>query len=210
GDEGRSFDTEGEAMVHSRLIAVALLVVGGAGVMAADLVDVPGSSTKYPSEVEATVGGRQVKMTLAGTAVRTKLFVNVYAIGSYVQAGAKVRSAEELAAVDCPRRLHLVMERTVDGKDMAEAFRAAIRMNYPEPAFNDEVTTLVQFIRSTSARKGDHILITHVPGIGLHCSMSTKADFLIRNVQFSRAVWDIYLGKKNLGEHLKKSLVSRL
>ena len=49
------------------------------------------------------------------------------------------------------------MERTVDGKDMAEAFRAAIRANYAEPAFGDEVTMLVQFMRSSVARKGDHI-----------------------------------------------------
>jgi hypothetical protein len=197
-------------MVRSRLIAVVLLVVGSAGLMAADLVDVPGSSTKYWSEVDASAGGRSVKMVLTGVALRTKLLFNVYSVGSYMQKGAKVKSAEELAAADCVKRLHLVMERTVDGKDLAEAFRAAIRLNHPEPAFNDEVTTLVQYMRSTSARKGDHILLTHVPGIGLHCSMAGKADFLIKNVRFAQAVWDIYLGPKNLGENIKKGLVSRL
>ena len=197
-------------MVPRRLIAIALLVVGSAGLMAADLVSVPGSPTKYLSEVDASIGGRAVKLSLTGAAVRTKVIVNVYAIGSYVQQGARVSSAEELAALDCPKRLHLVMERTVDGKDLAEAFRAAIRLNHAEPAFNDEVTTLVGFMRSTSARKGDHILLTHVPGIGLHCSLAGKADFLIKNVRFSRAVWDVYFGQKNLGEHIKKGLVSRL
>ena len=54
---------------------------------------------------------------------------------------------------------------------------AAVRMNHPEPAFTDEVTTLVQFMRSTSVRKGDHIYLTHVPGIGLHCSLAGKAEF---------------------------------
>jgi hypothetical protein len=197
-------------MVRSRLIAVVLLVVGSTGLMAADLVDVPGSSTKYFSEVEASISGRPVKMILSGVAVRTKLIFNVYTVGSYVQQGAKVKTAEELAAADCAKRLHLVMERTVDGKDLAEAFRAAIRLNYPEPAFDDEVATLVQFIRNTSAQKGDHILMTHVPGVGLHFSVAGKADFLIKNVRFARAVWDIYLGPKNLGENIKKGLVSRL
>jgi hypothetical protein len=190
-------------MVSSQLIAVALLV-------AADLVGVPGSSTKYPSVIEVPVGGRSVKMNLTGTALRTRLLFNVYAIGSYVQQGARVGSAEELAAADCAKRLHLVMERTVDGKDLAEAFRAAIRLNYPEPAFNDEVNTLVQFMRSTSVRQGDHIVLTHVPSIGLHCSVAGKADFLIKNVRFARAVWDIYLGQKNIDEQIKKGLVSRL
>jgi hypothetical protein len=197
-------------MVRSPLMAVILLALGGLGVMAADLVDVPGSSTRYPSEVLAPVAGRSVKMRLTGVALRTKVIVNVYAIASYLQHDVKVGSAEELAAADCAKRLHLVMERTVDGKDLAEAFRAAIWLNHPEPAFTDEVTTLVQFMRGTSVRKGDHILLTHVPGIGLHCSMAGKADFLIKNVHFARAVWDIYLGKKNVGEHIKKGLVSRL
>jgi hypothetical protein len=102
------------------------------------------------------------------------------------------------------------MERAVDGKDLAEAFRAAVRLNYPDPAFAREITTLAQFLRSTAAQKGDHILLTQVPGVGLHCSLAGKADFLIKNPAFSRAVWDIYLGKNNLGEGIKKGLVSRL
>jgi hypothetical protein len=93
---------------------------------------------------------------------------------------------------------------------MAGAFRAAIRMNYAEPAFADEVTKLMQFLRTDTARKGDQIFLTHVPGVGLHCSLAGKAEFLIKDVAFSRAVWDIYLGKNNLGEGIKKGLVSRL
>jgi hypothetical protein len=191
-------------------LAVVLAALTGTALLAADLVDVPGCGVKYPSEIEAPVAGKTVKMTLTGTALRTKLLFNVYAIGSYVQSGASVHSAEELASADCPKRLHLVMERTVDGKDMAEAFRAAVRLNHSEPEFNDEINTLMQFMRSTTVRKGDHIHLTHVPGIGLHCSMSGKADFLIKNVAFAHAVWEMYLGKNNLSEAIKKGLVSRL
>jgi hypothetical protein len=191
-------------------LAAVLLGLGGATLLAAELVGVPGSSTRYPSEIEVPVAGKTVKMKLTGTALRTKLIVNVYAIGSYMQQGAAVDSAEALAAADCPKRLHLVMERTVDGKDMAEAFRAAVRLNHPEPELTDEINTLMQFMRSTSVRKGDHIHLTHVPGIGLHCSMSGKADFLIKNVPFAHAVWEMYLGKNTLGEAIKKGLVSRL
>jgi hypothetical protein len=192
------------------MLAVALVVLGGAAAGAAGLAGVPGSAVQYPTAVEANVAGRPVKLVLTGTALRQKLFVNVYAVGSYVQAGVAVRSAEGLAAADCAKRLHLVMERTVEGKDMAEAFRAAVRLNYAEPAFADEVTKLMQFLRNATARKGDQIFLTHVPGVGLHCSLAGKAEFLIKDVAFSRAVWDIYLGKNNLGEAIKKGLVSRL
>jgi hypothetical protein len=65
-------------------------------------------------------------------------------------------------------------------------------------------------MRATTARKGEHIYLTHVPGIGLQVSAAGKADFLIKTPAFSKAVWDIYLGKKNLGEAIKKGLTSRL
>jgi hypothetical protein len=198
-------------MTFSRLAAVALIgLTTGSFAWAADLVDVPGSrDTKYPSEVTGTMGGGTVTMKLTGTAMRTKYILNVYAIGSYVQEGAKVGSAEELAAVDCYKRLHLVMERNVEGKDMAESFRVAIRANYPE-GFDEEVNRLMQLMRTNVAAKGDHIGLTHLPGVGLHVAMPGKADFVIKNPKFSRAVWDIYLGKNNVGEQVKKGLTSRL
>src|SRR4051812_45011706 len=102
-------------MTFSRLSAVALLSLTLASfALSADLVDVPGSrDTKYPSEVSGPLGNTTVTMRLTGTAMRTKIILNVYAIGSYVQQDVKVSSAEELAAVDCFKRLHLVMERNV-------------------------------------------------------------------------------------------------
>lgn len=196
-------------MRSSGWLALTVLVIGG-GMLSAELVGVPGSSTKYPSEIGASVGGKSVTMVLTGTAMRTKLIVNVYALGSYVQQGVEIKSAEALASADCAKRLHLVMERAIDGKDLADAFRAAVRMNYSEPMFAEEINQLVQFMRSTTARKGDHIYLTHVPGIGLQVNVSGKADFLIKNVAFSQAVWEIYLGKKNLGEGIKRGLTSRL
>jgi Chalcone isomerase-like len=197
-------------MVASRILATALLVVGATQALAADMVAVPGASAQFAVTTEASIDGKPVKLVLTGAALRQKLFFNVYAVAGYVQEGTRVRSPEELAAVDCPKRLELVMERTVEGKEMAEAFRAAIRQNYPAPAFDHEVADLVQFIQGQTAQQGDHIVITHVPGVGVHCDLAGKAGVLIKNPQFSRAVWDIYLGKNNLGDDIKKGLASRL
>src|SRR3954452_2628297 len=198
-------------MTPSRLASVALTCLATASaVLAVDYVDVPGSrDVKYPSEVSGNLGGKPVTMVLTGTAMRTKYTLNVYAVASYVQQGVKVSSAEGIASADCYKRLHLVMERNVEGKNMAEAFRAAIRANYPQ-GFDDEVTMLMQLMTAHVAAKGDHIGLTHLPGVGLHVAMPGKADFVIKNPKFSKAVWDIYLGKNNVGEHVKKGLTSRL
>ncbi len=197
-------------MPADRTLAVVVLVLGGAGALAADLVGVPGSNTQFAATTEATIDGQPVRMTMTGAALRQKLLFNVYAVASYVQEGARPRTPEELAGLDCPKCLELVMERTVDSKEMADAFRASIRQNYPEPAFSQEIGQLVQFMQGQTARKGDHIVITHIPGVGLHCNFAGRAEVLIKNPALSRAVWDIYLGRNNLGEENKKGLASRL
>src|SRR5262245_58782120 len=76
--------------------------------------------------IESKIGGRQCKMVLTGSAVRTKSIFKVYAIDSYIEHGAGIRTAEDMIAVDGPKQLHLVMLRTVAGPDMADAFIAQL------------------------------------------------------------------------------------
>jgi hypothetical protein len=186
------------------------LLVCGAAVGATEVVGVRGSDTKFTTTMGITVGDKPVQLTLTGVGLRQKFFINVYAIGSYVLEGASVHTAEELAALNQPKQLHLVMERDVDGKDIAEAFLIAIRQNHPAPAFDAEVDRLTQMMRGIDFKKGDHIYLTHLPGVGLRCNIINKGDFTIENAEFSHAVWDIYLGKYNVGEGIKKGLTSRL
>jgi hypothetical protein len=193
-----------------RLHSIALLLVCVAQVSATEIVGVHGSSTQYTTTMDITIGDKPAHLILTGVALRQKFFFNVYAIGSYVLEGAAVHSAEELAAINVAKQLHLVMERDVSGNDIAEAFLVAIRQNHPTPEFNDEVTRLIDMIRNIDFKTGDHIYLTHQPGIGLRCNVVGKGDVTIENPDFSRAIWDIYLGANNLGEGIKKGLVSRL
>ncbi len=192
------------------LLGAAVLLVCAARISATELVGVHGSSTQYTTTMDITIGDKPYHLVLTGVALREKFFFNVYTIGSYVLDGVAVHTAEELAALNQPKQLHLVMERDVEGSDIAEAFRIAVRQNYPTPAFDNEVNRLVEMIREIDFRKGDHIYLTHQPGIGLRCQVIGKGDFLIDNADFSRAIWDIYLGKNNIGEGIKKGLTSRL
>lgn len=192
--------------MRKTILAWAILIAGAAS--AADSVVV--GSAEYAPTATIASGGKAVKLTLTGAAMRQKVFVNVYAVASYVQEGAAVRGADDVAAADVPKQLQLVMQRDVAGKDMAEAFRGAIRLNYAEPTFQAEVETLVRMLRDSTVRKGDLIVLTHLPGVGLQVNVAGKNEFVVKNAKFSRAVWDIYLGPNNLGESIKKGLVSRL
>jgi hypothetical protein len=196
--------------MRSRIAALVMLGLCGTAALAQEMVPVPGCDTQYPTPVETRIGDEPVSLVLTGTALRTKYFFNVYAIGSYLQTGVHVQSAEELAAVDQPKQLHLVMQRDIESKDLAEAFRAAIRLNYPEPVFAHELSVLGNTLQSVTIQKGDHVRLSHIPKVGLHCDLEGKLQFTIKNVDFARAVWEIYLGKNNISEGIKRGLVSRL
>ena len=206
----REAATEEIAMKPSKWFSAIVLLLCVGRISAAELVGVRGSNIQYTTTMDITIGGKPYHLVLTGTALRQKFFLNVYTIASYVIEGAAIHTAEELAALDQPKQLHLVLERDVAGSDIAEAFLIAIRQNYPTPYFNEEVNRLVEMMREIEFKKGDHIYLTHQPGIGLRCQVIGKGDFTIENPDFSRAIWDIYLGKNNIGEGIKKGLVSRL
>jgi hypothetical protein len=197
-------------MARSRFLALALLGLFGAAAPAAETVGVEGSQTQYPTLIESPINNKPVKLTLTGVAMRKKVVFNVYTLGSYVQEGAAVHNAEDLASADVPKQLHLVMERDVDGKTMAGAFREAVRLNYPAPAFTQELDTLARVLEETSVKKGDHVWLSHVPGLGLHVRLPGKREVVIRNSAFSRAIWEVYVGRNNLGDAIKQGLTSRL
>jgi hypothetical protein len=193
--------------------AVVSLVVGAlaaAGAAAADPVPVNGTSVTYPQSVTVTVGDQPTRLALTGVGLRSKAIFNVYAVGSYVQDGAAARTAEDLAKTDAPRMLHLVMERTVGSADFIGAFRAAVGKTHPADAFAAEFAQLAAAVGDKAAEKGDHVTLLSSPGTGVRVRIAGKVDVTVRNPDFARALWEVYLGPKPIDEGLKKGLVSLL
>ena len=190
------------------ILASAFMMLA-ASARADDMIAVSGSSVQYHAKITSTVADKKYEMKLTGAALRKKAFFSVYAVGSYVQNDFAGDSAEDLAKADTMKQLHLVMERDVDGKDMAKAFQEAVRANYPNE-FTDEIKKLRDIMQAHNARKGDHVWITHIPGYGIHINLVGKKAEHIAGVNFGKAVWEIYLGPKNVGEAVKNGLVSRI
>lgn len=197
-------------MNPKKILVLTIVGAWAAGALATEWVSAPGCDVKFPTPLENQIGDKKVKLVVTGTAMRKKFIFNVYAVAGYIQEGVKVRSAAELAASNAPKQFHLVMVRDVDGPTMAEAFESAIRANYPAPAFDSEIKTLTDFMRSISVVEGDHVWLTHIPDVGFHCEVVGKTQLTIRSKGFSKAIWDIYLGPNNLGDSVKKGLTNRL
>lgn len=194
----------------AKLAAAALLapaIVQGAE----ERISVSGCKVTYPVSIKKNVGANPLKMRITGVALRKKAVFNVYAIASYVQDGCKAKSAEELAAdTESGKILHLVMERDVAGRDMMDSIKAAIKANYPDEPFEREYKMLEEYLEVNPPKKTCHVWLTSIPGVGLSMHVTGRPNLVIDNVKFSRAIWDIYLGRENLGDHIKQGLVSRL
>jgi hypothetical protein len=195
--------------MRAMMVVASVLTLLTASARPDDMVAVSGSSVQYHAKITSSVADKKYEMKLTGAALRKKAFFNVYAVGSYVQSDFAGDSPEDLAKADTMKQLHLVMERDVDGKDMAKAFQEAVRNNYPNE-FGDEIKKLTDIMQAHDVRKGDHVWITHIPGYGIHINLVGKKAEHIAGVNFGKAVWDIYLGPKNVGEAVKTGLVSRI
>jgi hypothetical protein len=193
-----------------KIFAITLAILSGTPALAEDRVAVRGSKTEYDTRTKITVGEKPVTMILTGAALRKKVFFSVYTIASYLQEGIRIESAEELMNAECPKAFHLVMERDLEGKEIADAFVSAVKASQRDNTFDTELTALSDMLKAQPVKKGDQVWLTHVPKVGLHCDLVGKKQFLIQNPQFSRAIWGIYLGKNNLGDAIKRALISRL
>jgi Chalcone isomerase-like len=167
-------------------------------------------STRYPTTLTSHFDGKPVKMVLTGTALRTKLGFSVYTMGSYVQEGTQVRGPYDLASAAVPKQLCLAFEREVDGNTLARSFRDSIGMIRPAPAFAAELAALTRYMKAHPVKKGTCIWLSSTPGVGLRCQVIGAPEVRIDNAAFAQAVWEVYLGRKNLGVAIQTGLTSRL
>jgi hypothetical protein len=190
--------------------AATIIVSGGLALAAGETVSVRDSEVRYPVRDEITLGNKPVKLMLTGTALRKSHGLSVYAIASYVQEGTKAKTAEQLVAADAVKVMHVIMERNVDGPTMFSGIRTGIRQNHAADAFARELGQLERLLRAHDMAKGQHILLTFIPKVGVRCEAVGKADGTINSLPFAKAVWEIFLGRNNLGDPIKTGLTSRL
>jgi hypothetical protein len=177
---------------------------------AAEPVPVKGSTAKYPPAVSLPVGERTVKLNLTGVGLRTKFGFGIYAIGSYLQDGASVKTAQELMTTDAVRALHLIMDRDVEPRDFVDAFKTAIGKNHPADKFQEEFEQLMKAVGNRPLKKGDQIVLVATAATGVRIMIVGKVDVAFKNAAFTEALWEVYLGARPLDEKLKKGLTEML
>jgi len=187
-----------------------VLLLGASAVTWANEQSVTIGRSRYPATINGQVGGKPIKLVLSGAAMRTRFGFSVYSIGSYVQAGSGLKSARDLVNSKVPRQLCLSFERGVDGDTLSQSFRDSIGMNHPAPEFEAELATLSKYMRAHSVKKGSRIWLSYIPGVGLGCQVVGSSEIRINNLALAHAVWEVYLGQKNLDVAIQTGLTTRL
>lgn len=165
----------------------------------------PASARKFEGVTlpdTVSLGGQT--LVLNGMGLREKVFIDVYVAGLYLP--KKTRDAGEAISSDVPKRIDMVMRRSVDKEKLADTMRESIsKARKPEVAKN--AGTLAGWMEDVD--EDDHIVLDYVPGTGTTVRVKGKDKGTIAGVDFMQAVWGIYLGANPPTDALKDGLLGR-
>lgn len=149
-----------------------------------------------------TVAGQP--LVLNGMGLREKVFIDVYVAGLYLP--EKTRDAAKAIAADVPKRIEMVMRRSVGKSKLAETMKESIEKAGSREAAKN-AGTLAGWMEDVD--EDDRIVLEYVPGKGTTVRVKGKDKGTIAGAAFMKAVWGIYLGANPPTDDLKDGLLGR-
>lgn len=224
-----------ERLLTSVLILGLLASSDPARATAHEAVREPESGTPFPVVLIPPGGTTPHRLMGTGIRQRTIFRVNVYAFGLYVdpadaetalaafagQQAFELRRDERfhrrLLDLDFGMTLRLVMTRTVEGGDVADAFDEALRPRMPRAGRNPEAVgakTALARLRShldaDEVRRGTEIVFSCGPAGRLTTSVEQSQREPIESRALCRALFDVYLGEEPIERDAKRNIVGGL
>lgn len=148
-----------------------------------------------------TVDGQELK--LKGMGLRSKFVFDVYVAGLYLADPSKD------ALSDQARQVKIVMLRELSKDQIADAIKEGFQKNAASdmPKLKDRLDKLMGVLES--AKKGDTLTLTYVPGKGTLVSGRGKDLTTIEGADFANALFSVWLGKSPVDEDLKKGMLGK-
>jgi len=148
-------------------------------------------------------------LILNGAGLRTKLFVKVYAAGLYLkQAGSdeqKIIDAQEPMAI----RMHFIHD-SVSGEKLVGAWNEGFENGTGgnTAAIKAEIDQFNSFFKA-DAKKGDIYDIIYTPDLGVRLYIKDNLMGTIKGLEFKKALFSIWLGKKPADSSLKNGMLNK-
>ena len=187
-----------------RSLFTSILLTAAIALPAAAAVDVHG----YKFADTDKVAGKELKLNGAG--MRTKVIIKVYAAGLYLT--EKKATMAEIAAIDGPRRMTLIMARDVSADSFGSAFMDGLKENTSAAERNGMATQVTKFGEMFALvpglKKGDVLHIDWLPGVGTTCELNgKKLGETVPDVAFYNAILRIWMGDNPADRSLKPALL---
>lgn len=187
-----------------RSLFTSILLTAAMALPAAAAVDVNG----YKFDDTIKVAGKDLKLNGAG--MRTKIIIKVYAAGLYLT--EKKTTMAEIAPLEGPRRMKLIMARDLSTDTFGSAFMEGLNENTSVAERNTMATQVNKFGEMFGAvpglKKGDVMYIDWIPGVGTQCELNgKKVGEAVPDVAFYNAILRIWLGEHPADRSLKPALL---
>jgi hypothetical protein len=165
--------------------------------------------------------GAEPRLELAGVGVRKRFWIEVYAIGLYVDraalaeylAGRELQGeelAEAVLAAPVRSAQVLVFARNIDTKRIREGLIEGIERTLPasDPRIAQDLATLLKI--SDEAAKGDRVVTFFEPEGVIVAYVNGFLVGFLQNETLSYALKAVYLGKNSLDKKIKRDVVGLL
>ncbi len=216
------------------VLSVTVSVLAMAQLPAPSTVNEPQSGTPFP--VSLTPPGGTTRHWIMGTGIRQRTIfrVKIYAFALYVDPEGARASLSRFAGVSTstlerdesfyralldlgfPMTLRLVMTRTVDGEDVADAFADAIRPRLVRAVTNtsdagEDMAALEMFrgyFDVDQVRTGTEVVFSCGPAGRLATLVGGDERPAIDSRALCRALFDVYLGDDPISRDGKRSVIA--
>jgi len=182
--------------------------------LAAGAVVEPKTKTEYPDEVTLEGTDQVVTLRATGVALREKTImkVDVYTIVGYVDASATLTGDKAEAFIDllAPKRLQMDLTRGFGVDKLKKSFSDVIKKNFDDmtPFAADMEVFLGYFTKE--AEEGDKLVFDFCPMKGLSTELNGEHMGTIENVEFMKALWSVWFGKKPANDGMKEKLLANI
>lgn len=154
-----------------------------------------------------TVGSKQLTLNGMGVREATFLKVDVYVAGLYVQ--TPTSNPSTLINTDEPKLLMLKFVRDVERKDIVDAWNQGFKGNATVP-----LAKLKPHIDQLNAwmpefKRGDTLAFVYLPGEGVAVEVNNVRKGVIKDPDFARSLFSIWLGPNPPTADLKRGLLGK-
>ncbi len=166
--------------------------------------DVTVAGATFPTKMK--ISDKIVKYNGAG--VRTKYFIKLYVSALYVP--SPTTNAQTIIDQDVESAVRLkLLSNMVTRDKFVETVRDGFKTSTEGKATQKEIDDFMKLFSGEFA-EGDDIILIYKPNNGVQVYMNGKHLGGEGGLEFKKALWGIWLGKKPVNEKLKSSMLGKV